>query len=120
MENGCMQKDIVLCLLLAFILYGSLEIVAAVKGQNTTESTDFLCSLFFALSVALWASNDAKSRNLYRPYEYSHFIFLIWPLALPYHLIKTRGSEGLLIFLGLLSLYPLPFFSGLISWTYFT
>ena len=88
-------------------------------GFSLTTS-NFLWTVIFALVIALWTSNDAKSRGLYKPYEYYYFVFLFWPFVLPYHLVKTRGTEGLMMFLGILGLCFLPFLSGLVAWAYFT
>jgi CDP-diglyceride synthetase len=114
------QAVIVIGVLIVSILYGLLEVIAALKEQATSEATNILWTLLFSLVIALWASSDAKSRDLYKPYEYSYFIFLFWPVVLPYHLVKTRGTEGLVMFLGILGLYFLPFLCGLVAWTYFT
>jgi CDP-diglyceride synthetase len=118
MKNN--QKWIVLGLLFASLAYASLEVVAALKDQATSGETNLIWSVSFALIVALWTSNDAKDKKLYKPYEYSYFVFLFWPLVLPYHLAKTRGTDGLLVFMGVVLLYMLPFFSGLVAWAYFT
>ena len=120
MDNASSQKYIVLSLLLASILYSLVTAVAAINEQNTSAGSDFLWSLFFALAVAFWTSNDAKSRDLYRPYEYSFFVFLFWPFVLPYHLTRTRGSEGFLLFMGFMSLNLLPYCCGLVVWAYFS
>jgi hypothetical protein len=120
MDSEKNQNLIVVGVFLISILYGLVEILAALEEQATSEGTKYLWSIVFALVIALWTGNDAKSRDLYKPYEYSYFVFLFWPFVLPYHLIKTRGTEGLLMFLGVLGLYFLPFISGLVAWAYLT
>jgi hypothetical protein len=118
MNNKTIQNTIVIGVFTISIMYGFLAIITVLKEQNLSEYTDFLWSVVFALLIALWTSNDAKSKDLYIPYEYSYFAFIFWPFVLPYHLIKTRGTEGFLMFLGVLVLYFLPFISGLITWAY--
>jgi CDP-diglyceride synthetase len=120
MDNEKYQTVIILGVLIVAILYGLLEVLAALKEQATSDATNYLWTFIFALVIALWTSNDAKSRDLYKPYEYSYFVFIFWPFVLPYHLVKTRGAEGLLMYLGVLGLYFLPFLSGLVAWAYFT
>jgi hypothetical protein len=68
--------------------------------------------------VALWANNDARIRGEQKPFEYSFFIFLLWPVALPYHLIKNRGIDGLVMFIGFLALHELPSVAALFAYTY--
>lgn len=114
------QHLIVIGLSVASVVYAIVEVIEALKEQATSVGTNIIWSIAFALLIALWSSNDAKQRDLYEPYESSFFIFLFWPFVLPYHLVKTRGTEGFLVFLGALSLYVFPFFSGLVTWAYFT
>ena len=114
------QKLIVVGVFLVSVLYAGVEVLAALEEQATSGGTSFLWSILFAVVMALWTSNDAKTRGLYKPYEYSYLVFLFWPFVLPYHLIKTWGAEGLLMFLGVLGIYFLPFISGLAAWAYFT
>jgi hypothetical protein len=118
MNKKTVQNTIVIGLFIVSIMYGLLEIVATLKEQTTSEFTNFIWQVFFALVVAFWTKNDTKSKDLYTPFEYSYFVLVFWPFVLPYHLIKTRGTEGFLMFLGVLSLYFLPFISGLITWAY--
>ena len=118
MNIKTIQNTIVIGLFIVSIMYGILEIVVTLKEQTTSEATDFLWQVFFALVIAFWTKNDAISKDLYTPFEYSYFVLIFWPFVLPYHLIKTRGTEGLLMFLGVLSLYFLPFICGLITWAY--
>jgi hypothetical protein len=113
------QKWIVLGLLFASLAYAWLEVFAALKEQVTSEETNFIWSILFAVVIALWTSNDAKEKKLYEPFEYSYFVFLFWPLVLPYHLAKTRGTDGVIMFMGVVFLYMLPFLSGLVTWAYF-
>lgn len=118
MDHQANQKSIIIGLTVASFAYGVVEILAALKEQVTSAGTDYLWSIVFAIVIALWTSNDAKQKGLYEPYEFSYFAFLFWPFVLPYHLVKTRGSEGFLMFLGALIIYVLPFLLGLVTWAY--
>jgi hypothetical protein len=33
------------------------------------------------------------------------FLYLAWPVVMPYYLVKTRGAKGLLIMLGFVAAY---------------
>jgi hypothetical protein len=89
------------------------------RGGGVGEATESIWSIVFSMITALWANNDAKEKKTYRPFEYSYFLFLFWPIVLPYHLTKTRGAEGLVTFFGVVSLYLLPFVLGLCIWVYY-
>lgn len=112
------QRWIVLGLLLPSVTYGALAAVAIRKGVPLSGRTDFLWAVYFALLVALWTRNDARARAEQKPFEYSLFVFLLWPVVLPYHLVKNRGIDGFLMFLGFLALYALPMVVALITWAY--
>jgi len=117
-ENN--QKLIVIGIIIVSIAYSALEVIASLNEQATSEGTNFIWSVSFSMVIALWANNDAKIKGLYKPYEYSYFVLLFWPVVLPYHLIKTRGTEGMLMFLGVIFVFFLPFVSGLVAWAYYT
>lgn len=119
MDHAKNQNVTIIAIVATSVLYASLEIVAALKGRDTSSATGLLWAGIFALAIALWTSNDAKRRSLYKPYEYSYLVFLFWPFVLPYHLVRTRGVEGLLIFFCVMGLHFLPFMSGLVAWAYF-
>ena len=112
------QPLIIFVLFAIAVLYSAASIFLGMHEKVGSEQTSYLWAFIFSILVAMWANTDAKEKNLYKPFEYSYFVFLAWPLAMPYHLIKTRGIEGLLIFLGLVLLFVSPFVSWLVSWTY--
>ena len=72
----------------------------------TAKTDDYLCSLF----LVLWIERDSTSYpKIVRPYEFAYLINMICIFYLPYYLWRTRGSLGLFIFVGLLTVYLLPF-----------
>lgn len=113
------QPWIVVGLLLMSILFSAAAAYVVLKGGEFPPRTGILWVIIFALLVALWAKNDAEIRNEQKPFEYSYFIFLFWPVALPYHLIKSRGIEGLVLFLGFLAIHELPYVIAVFAWAYF-
>jgi hypothetical protein len=56
-------------------------------------------------ALAWWVVADCRA--LGRPMSIDHgwFVFLAWPIAVPYHLIATRGARGLLIIAGFVGLF---------------
>lgn len=67
-----------------------------------------LWSLAFALLVALWARADARHLGRNEGFSFSTLVFFVWPLALPWYLVKTRGARGLLLFAGFAGLRLAP------------
>ena len=43
---------------------------------------------------------DSRLRSISSIYDLGLFLYLLWPLIMPYYLLKTRGARGLLVVLG--------------------
>jgi hypothetical protein len=56
--------------------------------------------LGFLWIVGWWLHRDSRLRNIPWIYDMGMFLYLLWPLIMPYHLIKTRGSQALFPILG--------------------
>lgn len=67
----------------------------------------FLVLYFFGVPWALawWIAADCRQRRLGTSIDHGWFVFLAWPVVVPYHLIKTRGARGCLVMAGMLSLF---------------
>lgn len=114
------QRLIILVLVVISFSYSLLEIFTVIQLQFGSNATSLLWTGVFASIVALWANNDAKNKDIYKPYDYAYFIFLLWPFALPYHLIKIHGTDGLVMFFGFVFLYVLPYVTEMLTWVYLT
>lgn len=112
------QPWIILGLLFISVFYSVVAAVAVFKGGMLSNRTGILWIVCFAMLVALWAKNDARARSEQKPFEYSYFVFLLWPIVLPYHLIKNRGVDGLVMFIGFLAIHELPSFVAVMAYTY--
>jgi hypothetical protein len=98
-----------------------LSIYAAFLGISDIPVSDGLGAAWligFALLVAFWAREDAAVKKVHRTLDFSFYFLLVWPLALPYYLIKTRGVEGVVYFLGFAVLYFAPFVVGMLAYAY--
>jgi hypothetical protein len=60
------------------------------------------------LFVALWVYLDRQGRRLNLPFEFEAFVFVAWPILLPYYLVKSRGARGLLLAALFFALLILP------------
>lgn len=91
--------------------------LTASRGTNLSESTEVLWYFVFSVLVTLWARNDIADRAPAVSREYSHLLmFFFWPVVLPYHLLKSRGVEGLVLFIGFLAIYIAPYVVQVITW----
>lgn len=119
MSNPSNQKFIIITLSALSMMLALASSYATYMGDAVSEMTFVIWSAVFALMIAFWTSIDARSRALYTSFDYAYLIFVFWPVFLPYHLIKTRGYEGFLMFAGIAALYLLPFISELVIWAGF-
>jgi hypothetical protein len=62
-----------------------------------------------ALVVAYWIIVDSRRLGLGGSVDQGWFAFAVWPLALPYHLFRTRGPKGAVTLLGLVGLFALTY-----------
>lgn len=118
-RSNKIQPWIVVTLVLISAAYSAAAGYAVQAGNSLSDRTGYLWVIIFSLLVALWAKNDAESKNQQKPFEYSYFVFLLWPAVLPYHLIKSRGMEGLVLFFGFCLVYVLPDVVAVTMWAYF-
>lgn len=86
-----------------------------VRETTPSGSTEVLWSFVFAILVTWWAKVDTKGRASPVQREIPSFLmFILWPIILPYHLVKSRGSEGVVLFFGFLTLYLAPYMAVVI------
>jgi hypothetical protein len=55
--------------------------------------------------VGWWLLTDSRKRGVAWVYDIGFFLYLVWPLILPYYLLKTRGAKGLLLILAFVGTY---------------
>jgi hypothetical protein len=58
--------------------------------------------------VAWWVEGDRKAKGISAPFEYSAFMFFVWPVLAPYYLFKSRRWRGLALGLGLIVFSSIP------------
>src|SRR5262245_64884342 len=51
-----------------------------------------------------WLRSDSRKRGWW-VYDMGFFLSVAWPIVMPYYLVKTRGSRGLLVILGFVAAY---------------
>jgi hypothetical protein len=59
----------------------------------------------FLWILGWWLHRDSKLRGISWVYDMGMFLYMLWPFIMPYHLIKTRGTWGLIGILGFLAAY---------------
>jgi hypothetical protein len=59
----------------------------------------------FLWAVGWWLRTDCRKRNVAVVYDLGLFLYLAWPIVMPYYLVKTRGAKGLLLILSFIVAY---------------
>ena len=84
------------------------------RGSGVSENTAMLWLLVFTVLITFWARSDTAAPP---GKEYSTLLmFFFWPIVLAYHLIRSRGLEGLIMYVGFLAVYLAPNYAQLVTW----
>ena len=59
----------------------------------------------FLWAVGWWLRTDSRKHNVAVVYDLGFFLYIAWPIVMPYYLVKTRGAKGLLLILGFIVAY---------------
>lgn len=72
---------------------------------------DLLFHLANASILWWWLTEDSRKTGDTWPMDLGYFIYIAWPVLIPYHLFKTRGFSG---FIGILA-YIAPLLAGMLA-----
>lgn len=93
------------------LLYSFVVITQLAQGAYFGAQLEFpeAGTLLFGIgilwAVGWWLLSDSRRRGGLSVYDPGFFLYLAWPVVMPYYLIKTRGAKGLLIVLGFIAVY---------------
>ena len=65
--------------------------VCMARSVNVSPGFMLLYYLAVAWGLSWWVLSDCRARRLWTSIDHGWFVFYAWPVAVPYHLIKTRG-----------------------------
>ena len=86
------------------------------KGYSVSALTDTLWMFVFMVLTVLWAVNDSKLNKFDAPFDFDFLMYILWPVAFPYYLVKTRRIMGIVIFIGFVALYLVPEIVGVFTY----
>ena len=114
------KKNLYLWVLILISLgMGVTEVILGSQGGVVSDTTQALWLFIFLVMSILWAVADTRSRHVEQPFDFDFLMYVFWPIALPYYLISTRGSEGMLMFLGFVLIGWGPWLAGVVAYVYF-
>lgn len=87
-------------LLYVFVVITQLASGVYLAGElEPPELFTLLYALGFLWAVGWWLRSDSRGRGVGWPLDTGLFLYIAWPVILPYYLLKTRGLKGLLVIL---------------------
>ena len=106
---GRTQRRLLTALLVLSALNAALGAFAAYRGAGRLESTEMAWFLSYSILAGLWLRNDIAQRRPERLGSFpDYFIFLFWPLVIPWHFLSSRGIKGVAPTLGFFGAYLAP------------
>lgn len=110
----------VFALIFLAICVSTIEILLNLQGKEVSGFTQSMWGFVFVALTILWAYYDVETEDFIKPFDFGFLIYIFWPIAFPWYLLKTRGIEGVLIYIGFISLWLGPWLAGCVTYIYFT
>ena len=75
------------------------------RGIEPPGLFEMLYSLCFLWIIGWWLQRDSRKRGFKLVYDMGFFLYIAWPIIMPYYLFKTRGPKAFLTLLIFLAVY---------------
>ena len=75
------------------------------RGVEAPDAFVVILPFGYLWSVGWWLRTDSRQRGFTWPWDLGLFLYIIWPLLIPYYLLKTRGWRGLLAIVVFIAAY---------------
>ena len=72
----------------------------------------------FLWIIGWWLVTDSRKRSFRWAFDMGLFLYIAWPLVMPYYLLKTRGAKGLLVILGFISVSVAALVAGVMFYVF--
>jgi hypothetical protein len=86
---------------------------AATHGEPSPAIALFL-SWAPLVAVIIWLQKDARVTGVGTGLDWGYFLWIAWPVLIPWYAFKTRGRSGWRLTMGLLGLISAAYISGLV------
>ena len=84
------------------------------SGLEPPAFFTFIYAFGFLWIIGWWLHRDSSRTGVPMAFDMGLFLYVAWPLVLPYYLIKSRGAKGLLVISGFVAVYIGATLTGLI------
>ena len=71
-------------------------------------------------AVGWWLRRDSRARGVGWVFDMGLFLYIAWPVVMPYYLLKTRGVKGLLAILAFAGAYMGALLAGAVLYILLT
>ena len=106
MNNFLSQIASPVVLLYVFVIITQMTIGIYVASELELPPLFTLLYPFaFLWVIGWWLLRDSRKRGVKWVFDMGLFLYIAWPLIMPYYLLKTRGAKGLLVILGFAAAY---------------
>jgi hypothetical protein len=75
------------------------------RGVEAPDAFAVILPLGYLWIVGWWLRTDSRARGITWPCDLGLFLYIAWPLLMPYYLLKTRGLRGLLAIVVFIAVY---------------
>ena len=99
---------------LVFLVANVAGALYAARGLEPSPAFVLLYYAGFGGLISYWVHADSQRLGVREVMDQGWFLFALWPIALPYHLFKTRGAKGGLTLLGLVGLFAVTYLFSLL------
>lgn len=103
----------------AILIFGFLAAIQVQRGAclarhcNIPGSSTLLYYVVFFCLISYWLDLDSRETQTLRVWDMGFFLYLAWPVIVPYYLAKTRGPKrALLIILGFIGVFVGAYLPG--------
>ena len=103
------SKPLIFLFVLTAIYTIGLSILAVQAVIPQPGESHTLWAILFGLILTWWLYTDRGTREFKLPFEFDYFVFIAWPIVVPYYLYRRLGRRGLLFGLGVWGLYVVPY-----------
>jgi hypothetical protein len=83
-------------------------------GLEPSPVVELLLSACPLFTVILWLQKDAQRTHTAAILDWGLFLWIAWPVVIPWYAWSTRGRSGWRLALGLLVLVLAPYVTGMI------
>lgn len=102
----------------AGLLYIYLILTATAQGVYFASAAEepvgfsLIYPIGYLWIVGWWLREDSRKRGITWLYDMGLFLYIAWPFIMPYYLLKTRRTRGLLVMLVFMATYVGAFILG--------